>query len=121
GPPVEVRGHGDLTLGDLKFAGSAQRRMRRHVMVHLSLLYRFPLAPIVRYTRLPRRQPAYRAGRPHEQFLTNLERPRADLIAAIRTAWPVTDRHPQDGIIPEDLIGALVREKFGDPAWVERL
>jgi lipoate-protein ligase A len=121
GPPVEVRGLGDLTLGDRKFAGSAQRRLRRHVMIHLSLLYSFPVEPIVRYTRLPRRQPAYRAGRPHESFLTNLNLPRATVLDAIRGAWVSTAPTPVPAIVPEDLLDELVRDKFGDPVWVERL
>ena len=85
GPPVEVRGSGDLTIGGRKFAGSAQRRLRRYFLVHASILYDFPIAPIVRYTRLPRRQPEYRAGRSHESFLTCLDLPRDDLLAAIRS------------------------------------
>jgi lipoate-protein ligase A len=42
GPDVEVKGLGDLTLGDRKFSGSAQRRLRRSFLVHASILYDFP-------------------------------------------------------------------------------
>jgi lipoate---protein ligase len=121
GPPVELKGLGDLTLGDRKFAGSAQRRLRRHFMVHASILYNMQIESIARYTRLPRRQPGYRAQRSHEAFLTNLDLPRADLLAAIRSAWQPADRSTALGIVPDDLVRQLVIEKFGDPAWVERL
>ncbi len=86
-PDVAVRGSGDLTLGGRKFAGSAQRRLKRHFLVHASLLYAFALDRIERYLAEPKRQPAYREGRPHVDFLTNLGMPRQKLIAALREAW----------------------------------
>ena len=121
GPPVQGLGLGDLTLDGRKFAGSAQRRLRRTFLVHTSILYHFPIGPIVRYTRLPLRQPAYRAGRTHESFLTCLDLPRADLLSAVRSAWPADPDAGGPVALPDDLVRRLVREKFGDPAWVERL
>lgn len=119
--PVEVRGHGDLTLGDRKFAGSAQRRLRRHFLVHVTLMYRFPPAPIARYTRNPRRQPAYRQLRGHDAFLTNLDLPRSEIVAAVRSAWTTPGRELDPSEVPEQEVRRLVREKFGDPDWVYRL
>jgi lipoate-protein ligase A len=121
GPPVEVLGSGDLTLGLRKFAGSAQRRLRRHFLVHVTLMFAFSLERIGRYTALPRRQPAYRQGRSHEDFLTNLDLPRDQILAAIRSAW--LPAHPPAPIasVPDALVRELVASKFGDPAWVERL
>lgn len=120
-PAVEVRGLGDLTVGGRKFAGSAQRRLRRGFLVHTSILYRLPIAAVVRYTRLPRRQPDYRAGRPHEEFLTNLELPRDRLLAAVRSAWLADGPRAEPPQIPDALVSQLVSEKFGDKAWVGRL
>ena len=87
GPPVEVLGSGDLTLARRKVAGSAQRRLRHHFLVHATILYRFPLERIARYLGPPRREPSYRQGRPHEEFVANLDLPRAALVGAIRSAW----------------------------------
>ena len=117
GPAVDVQGLGDLTIGDRKFAGSAQRRLRRHFLVHASLLYSFPIDPINRYTRTPRRQPAYRADRSHQAFLTNIDLPRPALVDAIRSAWPVDDTPVS---VPHDLVDRLLQEKYADSAWVER-
>jgi lipoate-protein ligase A len=120
GPRVEVLGLGDLTVGGRKCAGSAQRRLRHYFLVHATLLYDFPLPLITRYTALPKRQPAYRAGRSHADFLTNLGVARDELKAAIRSAWGVT----ADGAAPavaERLINELVATKFGTKEWVERL
>ena len=69
-------GSGDLTLGRRKFSGSAQRRLREHILVHASLLYDFALDRIGRYTLMPPRRPDYRGGRSHEEFVTNLPLPR---------------------------------------------
>jgi lipoate-protein ligase A len=121
GPPVGVQGSGDLALGDRKFTGSAQRRLRRFFLVHASILYDFPIEQITRYTRLPRRQPAYRAQRPHEAFLTNLPLPRTELLSAVRSAWLPTAAGHRLWDVPDDLVNELVTAKFGDPAWVSRL
>ena len=69
GVPATVLGRGDLTLDGRKFGGSAQRRLRTWFMVHCSILYDFPIERIVRYLKIPRRQPEYRAGRSHQDFL----------------------------------------------------
>jgi lipoate-protein ligase A len=121
GLPVTVQGSGDLTLGDRKFGGSAQRRLRRFFIVHSSILYDFPIDQIARYTRLPLRQPAYRARRSHEAFLTNIPLPRPALLDAVRSAWvaPNAPMLPSESV--DDLVRELVASKFGDPSWVARL
>lgn len=120
-PGVEVRGLGDLTVGGRKFGGSAQRRLRHGFLVHASILYRLPIDAVARYTRLPRRQPSYRGGRSHQDFLTNLDLPRDPLLAAVRSAWLPSGKTVETAKIPDALVSQLVTEKFGDRAWVERL
>lgn len=121
GPAVEVLGSGDLVLDRRKFSGSAQRRLRRHFLVHATILYRFPLGLVGRYTRPPVRQPAYRENRSHDDFLVNLDLARGTLVAAIQGAWLPPDHPGVPADIPAPLVGELVRTKFADPGWVERL
>jgi lipoate-protein ligase A len=121
GPAVELLGSGDLTLDRRKFCGSAQRRLRTHFLVHATLLYRFPLEWVDRYTHLPRRQPAYREHRSHDDFLVNLDLHRSVLVGAIRSAWLPPDGPRPGGLVPAELVGELVRTKFADHAWIERL
>lgn len=116
GPRVEVRGSGDLVLGDRKVAGSAQRRMRRHVLIHATILCDFPLDLIARCLRQPARQPAYRGGRGHGEFVANLGVDRMGLTEALRRAWDADD----GAAIPGALVARLDAEKFADPAWVGR-
>jgi lipoate-protein ligase A len=121
GPAVEILGLGDLTIDRRKFSGSAQRRLRTHFLVHATILYRFPLDLVARYTNPPRRQPAYRAGRAHDDFLTNLALPREDIVQAISAAWLGPERTAAPANVPEELTRQLVATKYADPAWIERL
>jgi lipoate-protein ligase A len=120
GPAVEVLGLGDLTVGRRKFAGSAQRRLRRHFLVHVTILYEFPLELVARYTTVPHRQPSYRAQRSHADFLTNVDLPRENLVAAVRSVWLPDGQPVETASVPEDIVRDLVAAKFADPAWVER-
>src|SRR5262245_34995039 len=96
GPPVAVMGHGDLTLGDRKCGGSAQRRLKHWFLVHCSILYHFAIERIDRYLTIPARQPAYRQGRGHADFLMNLELNRQALVDALRPeSSPNSDTSPE--------------------------
>jgi lipoate---protein ligase len=121
GQPVEVLGSGDLTCAGRKFGGSAQRRLRSWFFVHCSLLYDFPLEQISRYLRLPDRQPAYRAGRSHEDFLMNLGVPRKILSEVVRSTWIPSSFLSRTTDVPYDFLETLLAEKFANRAWTERL
>jgi lipoate-protein ligase A len=110
-------GISDLAIRGLKVSGNAQQRKRDHLLHHGTLLYAFDLGMVGRYLRAPPRQPEYRAGRSHEDFLRNLPLSRQELKARLRTAWQADAR--QDGW-PEDRVRELVRDKYGSNAWVRR-
>lgn len=121
GRPASVQGLGDLTTGDRKFAGSAQRRLRRNVMVHVSLLYEFPLDLVTRFTRPPKKQPAYRNGRSHADFLTNFPESRARIVGAITDAWHALGSGVETRPVPVDILNRLIATKYADRSWVTRL
>lgn len=115
--PVRLEGHTDLAIGDLKFSGNAQRRRRRCVLFHGTLLIDFDLRRIEQLLRPPRREPAYRQGRRHEHFLLNLEVDRALLKQALGATWNA------DGIFQHSLaerIATLVKMRYSDDAWNRR-
>jgi lipoate-protein ligase A len=118
GPDVKVLGYGDLTIDGRKFSGSAQRRLRRWVMVHATVLYGLDPTTMTRYLRPPNRQPSYREGRAHDDFLTLLPLPREAIIRALRAAWP---GGPAEIAPPLELAGRLFVEKFGRADWIGRL
>jgi len=72
GIEVEVRGTGDLCLGDRKILGSSAFSGRGAFLYQASLLVSLDLGLVERYLRHPSREPAYRRGRPHRAFLTTL-------------------------------------------------
>ncbi len=119
-PGIEILGLGDFAVAGRKFAGSAQRRLKRWFLVHITVLDDFPLPRISRYLARPGREPDYRRGRSHEDFLMNLGIGRKIVRDALRRAWLPSSRDVPSAPIPRDLVRALVSEKFSDPAWVER-
>ena len=115
---VQVLGSGDLTIQSRKFSGSAQRRLKRWVMVHASLIYGLGSEDISRYLNTPSRQPVYREGRSHEEFLTILPLARREIVSALRLAWPIDESASEP---PWSLLSHLISDKFGQANWIERL
>ena len=69
---VRMRGVSDLCLGDRKIAGSSLRLAGGRVLYQVSVLVALDLALLDRYLPVPSRQPSYRRGRPHREFVTTL-------------------------------------------------
>jgi lipoate-protein ligase A len=85
--PVRVQGHTDLTLGDLKFSGNAQRRKRNAFLFHGTFLLDFNLEKIEAHLKMPEIQPDYRQKRGHRHFLVNLGVPAEKVKAALAEEW----------------------------------
>jgi lipoate-protein ligase A len=111
---ISVRGHTDLCLGDLKFAGSSQRRRRNFLLFHGTLLLNCDLALIGELLRMPSLQPDYRASRSHQDFVTNLNLPAEKVKAALAAAWNANEElsHP-----PLEEFSKLAREKYAAREW----
>lgn len=64
----------DIALvGDQKkISGNAQRRLRKFILHHGTILYDFDLAIIERYLKFPQSVPEYRGRRAHLDFVTNI-------------------------------------------------
>jgi lipoate-protein ligase A len=69
---VTQRGVSDLALGDRKLGGSCLRRERGLAHYTTTLLVDPDLALLDRYLQHPPREPDYRAGRTHRDFVTTL-------------------------------------------------
>ena len=59
-------------LGEKKFSGNAQRRAKRYILHHGTILYNFDLSLIAQYLNVPKDVPEYRRGRSHTDFVTNI-------------------------------------------------
>jgi len=112
-----ILGSSDIGLGDRKFGGSAQRRLRRFLLFHGTVLYRFPIGLLARYLRPPRRQPAYRRQRGHEEFVINVPAEPESVKAALRSAWradcPLADW-------PAARTAELSATKYEAQGWIRR-
>jgi lipoate---protein ligase len=114
---VEVRGHTDLAIGDVKFSGNAQRRRKRSLLFHGSLLLDFDLPLLETLLPLPSQKPEYRRNRSHAEFLANLSIPAARVKHALRQEWKALETLTR---VPLERIQALVREKYSQPGWNEK-
>jgi len=69
---VEEDDSGDLLVGDRKVAGLAIKRAREAMMLHGTLLVGADIDVVAALLRHPLREPHYRRGRAHREFLANL-------------------------------------------------
>lgn len=90
GEPVQVQGHTDLTIRNLKFSGNSQRRKRRALLFHGCFLTGMDLTLVEQALQLPEQQPEYRQHRTHRDFLTNLSINISELANALATRWNAT-------------------------------
>jgi len=83
-PGIRVRGISDLARDDRKVGGSCLYRARDLVFFTASLLVRADPERIERYLKHPPREPGYRAGRSHRDFVTSLGGPEATAAGLAR-------------------------------------
>lgn len=114
---IELAGTSDLAIGSLKFSGNAQRRKRDHVLFHGTFLFQFDIARVAELLPLPSRRPAYRNNKPHDQFLTNVNASREQIVRALKKAWNTDGRVAH---IPTSEVRRLVSEKYARESWNRR-
>jgi len=77
----------DLALHKRKVSGNAQRRTQHAILHHGTLLYDFDAARTEHFLKPPAREPRYRAGRSHADFLGNLPLTPAQIRQRLMEAW----------------------------------
>lgn len=115
GIPAEQAGVSDLGVDGRKFSGNAQRRKKRHLLFHGTVLYGFDLSLIARCLREPERQPEWRALRRHDDFVRNLDLHPEDFKRELRKEW-AAECGADDW--PRELVAALIEEKFTREDWI---
>jgi lipoate-protein ligase A len=135
-PGVQCRGISDLALGQRKVSGNSVRCKREHLLYHGTLLYNFRLDLIDRCLRMPPRQPDYRAGRGHAEFVANLPVSGGGCGAGVSPAQAAGTAAPQDAATalrralaavwnavepladwPHARTARLVAERYGREEW----
>jgi len=119
---LTVAGHTDLArithhasrTTHHKFSGNSQRRRKHFLLFHGTFLLRFDLSRIEKFLRMPSKQPDYRQGRSHSDFLTNLGLPASSVKRALREAWDASE--PLENF-PRERIELLSHGKYVTNSW----
>lgn len=113
---VTISGISDLALGpqQRKCSGNSMRYKRRSLLYHGTILYEFSLSMIVECLALAPRQPEYRNGRDHDDFVANLAAGGLPLRRALAEVWQATE--PLEHW-PEVRTAQLVAERYGLADW----
>ncbi len=117
-PGIVFRGTCDLAVGDCKVSGNSLRVKRSHLLYHGTVLVDFPLDVVEACLKTPPRQPEYRRGRPHKQFVSNLAVETGELRAVLIEAWQAAEPL---GDWPRSRVRDLVATKYGLDSWNLRL
>jgi lipoate-protein ligase A len=108
------RGTSDLALGERKISGNSLRCKRDNFLYHGTILYDFDLSLLDDLLRLPPRQPEYRGGRRHGEFVMNVPVDADALRTAITEVFaarePLTDW-------PRALTAKLLAARYSRDAW----
>ena len=128
---VSVQGHTDLALEQraelstfnlqpstplpwLKFSGNAQRRRRRSLVFHGTILYDFDLSLIDALLLFPSQQPGYRADRRHGEFVRNIPAAAEAIRTHLRATWSADELGP---VLTTAQLEPLLRAHYENDAW----
>jgi lipoate-protein ligase A len=114
-PDADWQGICDLTWQDRKFSGNALRMARRHVLYHGTILYRADLARIEACLDHAPRQPDYRRGRSHQQFITNAPLDPSRLESDLSREFSATRQSPDENVF--ELAEKLAADRYLQDRW----
>lgn len=70
---LNQKGISDISIGEKKILGSSMYRLKNKLFYHAVLNVSEPIETIANYLKHPKREPDYRKGRNHSEFVTNLQ------------------------------------------------
>ena len=115
GVSTNFQGTCDLTIDDRKVSGNALRCKRNWIVYHGTLICEgMDLGLITKCLGIPKRQPEYRQGRSHDDFLTHIPVPAAELGPALVDAWQCQGSLEH---WPQNETAALVQSKYSSDSW----
>ena len=114
------KGISDLAVGGQKISGNAQRRRKRYILHHGTLLYAMDPALMERYLKEPADRPQYRGDRTHRGFVRCLPLGADDIRGVFLRAFgepKMSDRPRKDEL---EALRELARGKYQSPTWIAR-
>lgn len=120
GVPAQQAGISDLAVDGGKISGNAQRRRRRAILHHGTLLYRPDYDAMARYLLEPEDRPGYRGARTHRDFVCAIPLDASAIQEAIREAFDAAG--PAQAPTPAELAAArtLAENKYRAREWTFR-
>lgn len=116
----QIEGVSDLTLQGRKVSGNAQRRRKRFLLHHGTLLHGADLGLIARYLKEPTKRPDYRADRDHLDFVGNLPASPDSLKEALAASFGVEWCPSEISQLEMRQVDRLIEEKYCCAAWTRR-
>ena len=101
----------------MKISGNSQQRKRTHFLHHGTLLCGFDLALIAKYLHSPERQPDYRRGRSHDEFVVSLPATVAETKRLLVAEWQAEAQYE---VLPFAKVDELVAAKYSLEDWNRR-
>lgn len=114
-PEVALQGTCDLTWKNRKFSGNSLRIARQHLLYHGTILYDFDLGLMSKCLRQAPRQPEYRRGRDHPDFLINMPIDRIMFSSGLDDAFEVIGQQNSESYRPQ--MHALRQRRYNDRKW----
>jgi lipoate-protein ligase A len=117
-----VRGTSDLAVSGRKVSGNAQRRRKRFVLFHGTLLLEgFDLDLMSRVLKHPPRQPDWREQRGHLDFTAPLNLDRDQFWLDMKRQWEPEPASERQLLMLAGMAALLVQEKYSQSEWNESL
>lgn len=116
---TEFQGTCDLTIDGRKVSGNALRCKKNWMIYHGTMICEpMDLQLVSKCLGAPKRQPEYRAGRSHADFLCKIPTSAEKLSGAIAKTWNAVDEAKD---WPRELTIDLVKSKYTTRAWNYKL
>ncbi len=121
-PDAERRGTCDLAWQARKFSGNSLRVARHHLLYHGTLLLAADLDLIADCLAFAPRQPEYRQGRYHRDFIDNVDLDETLLVEALSRQFGVVGECGAGRLVMEleSISNELFRTRYDDAQWHER-
>lgn len=103
----------DLALSDTlkKFSGNAQKRGKKFILHHGTILYDLKLSDIEKYLKIPHKVPSYRLGRSHNEFITNIALNPHEFKKTLCQIFSAQEQNDQLTSTEEDLLKLFLATK----------
>jgi lipoate---protein ligase len=107
----------DLAVEGRKFSGNAQARKKKFFLHHGTILYGMDLGMIGRYLKYPPKEPEYRIGRAHGDFITNIQLSPEDIMDVIKGFFLPGRKQGFPAKEAPDVMRELVFQKYSLDSW----